>query len=414
MDSDMDYDPVEYDSSEASDIEYDSCHEPVLTASERVRRAHDATFFPASTHIQSFDKFIEEAPSIISTGKFSDDKYSYELHCEHTVLHNPKITPEQARLKGLSYLSEVTCEKVAIEVRSDGNLVKRFESQNILPIKIGVIPVMVGSSLCIDPHGDDIGGFFIVNGYERVVVSAESKASTYPLVSKGAPPDPEFSVSLGSVSIGLKKRLGAEPCLTLSTRKAQLNFCTVMRVLGFEDFDDLEDDTNIKHILDACKLFAPEPTEEGDETVREELDARVLTGPEYGDNDCSKAAVLLDMLSKLLSVATGRAAPDDRDDWSRKRIKTSGKLMESLLRNAVGRMCADTCRGLKSKVAPSPQPVTAFIQNASIHRFMSMPSAVSSGNWPSYNVGAVKVPQKGMTQVSSFRASRDNRTIGLA
>ena len=86
------------------------------------------------------------------------------------------VTPAEARLRNISYVAPVMMEISVIE--DNKMLEKRF-------IHVGDMPVMVKSNACIlhtfseqklidhqeDPR--DPGGYFIINGSERVIVGLE-------------------------------------------------------------------------------------------------------------------------------------------------------------------------------------------------------------------------------------------------
>ena len=127
-------------------------------------------------------------------------KYRYEVEirmrnvriqdpCIHETNGRTKpLYPSAARLRNFSYVSNHTMdihfstirrsgEKLTIEERSPWKVLKH--------IVIGKIPIMVGSSACllsrmrhVPPQnlGEcpyDLGGYFIINGQEKVIVSQE-------------------------------------------------------------------------------------------------------------------------------------------------------------------------------------------------------------------------------------------------
>ena len=101
------------------------------------------------------------------------------------------ITPAEARLRNLTYSAPITLE---ISVKKDN----QTDSQIV---EIGKIPVMVKSKICntygmtkeelIKNYNDplDPGGYFIINGNERVLVMAEDLAENQVFIeskTKGA------------------------------------------------------------------------------------------------------------------------------------------------------------------------------------------------------------------------------------
>ncbi|MFB6143938.1 MAG: DNA-directed RNA polymerase subunit B'', partial [Candidatus Nanohaloarchaea archaeon] len=90
-----------------------------------------------------------------------------------------KVTPKEARMRDLTYSSEIKVEMTPI-----------FEGvqQESEEVTIGEIPVMVGSELCWTSDMDeeelreagedpeDPGGYFIINGSEKTLICMEEMA----------------------------------------------------------------------------------------------------------------------------------------------------------------------------------------------------------------------------------------------
>ena len=94
--------------------------------------------------------------------------------------------PNEARLKGLTYSTNVLCNIGVHYIFHDEEkvVIKNFEK-----VDLGKIPIMVHSKLCLlhklDPiklsdFGEcpyDQGGYFIVKGKEKVMISQEKKVN---------------------------------------------------------------------------------------------------------------------------------------------------------------------------------------------------------------------------------------------
>src|SRR3990167_2053232 len=100
--------------------------------------------------------------------------------------HNP-IVPSDARLRNLTYSAPVFVELS----------VKFGKQTDSCEVEIGRIPIMVRSSIC-NTHGlnqdqlrqnamdpKDPGGYFIINGNERVMVMNEDLAANQPFIEEG-------------------------------------------------------------------------------------------------------------------------------------------------------------------------------------------------------------------------------------
>ena len=117
-----------------------------------------------------------------------DEKYIDNLFVsspiEYTDGESKYMYPNIARLKGYTYASNIYCNIGVIFKDNETNetTIKNFEKVNI-----GSMPIMVKSKLCILNGLDDIrlselgecpydqGGYFIINGKEKVILSQEKK-----------------------------------------------------------------------------------------------------------------------------------------------------------------------------------------------------------------------------------------------
>src|SRR3989338_242226 len=116
------------------------------------------------------------------------------------------ITPNEARVRNLTYLAPIWVD--VIQITDSGE--ERPEKVNV-----GEIPVMVRSKLCTtsnmayedlakaneDPY--DTGGYFIVNGTERVLVLIEEIGSNRPIIEKVGD---DVKVRISSEKSGFKQR----------------------------------------------------------------------------------------------------------------------------------------------------------------------------------------------------------------
>ena len=144
----------------------------------------------ARQHLNSFDEFVDTGlQSIIHEVEHVDienAEYPYKIQLGKIKLQQPRmmeldgsithVTPAEARLRNISYAAPIMMEASVIE---DG---KTLESRYV---HIGDMPVMVKSHGCIlhsftdqklIDHGEDAkdpGGYFIINGSERVIVGLE-------------------------------------------------------------------------------------------------------------------------------------------------------------------------------------------------------------------------------------------------
>jgi DNA-directed RNA polymerase subunit B len=144
----------------------------------------------ARQHLNSYNEFMESGlQSIIdevNEVEIETAEFPYKLKLGKIKLQRPRImeldgsithvAPVEARLRNLTYASPIMLECSIVE---DGRIIEsRF-------IHVGDMPVMVKSNVCIlhnlpesklielgeDPR--DPGGYFVINGSERVIVGLE-------------------------------------------------------------------------------------------------------------------------------------------------------------------------------------------------------------------------------------------------
>ena len=160
--------------------------------------------YVSNHHLTSFNTFIKEkVPYIITTlNPFVIVKENYEIRvfiggkngdgiyiAKPCTTNNTALFPNTARMNDNTYSSELLVD-VLIEYtthEADGTKLVSISEEKRVPI--GEIPIMVHSDLCVlngldIPHlvssGEcpfDQGGYFIVDGKEKVIVSQERVAT---------------------------------------------------------------------------------------------------------------------------------------------------------------------------------------------------------------------------------------------
>ena len=152
------------------------------------------------SNLTSFNNFIErrmqEIVNEISDNIESDD---IEIKLGKIRIDKPNViesdgatnllTPAEARLRNLTYSAPVFLE---ISIKQDGGQIETQE------VEIGRIPIMVKSKACnvynmskeelennyMDPY--DFGGYFIVNGNERIMIMTEDLAANQPFIEENS------------------------------------------------------------------------------------------------------------------------------------------------------------------------------------------------------------------------------------
>jgi DNA-directed RNA polymerase II subunit RPB2 len=255
------------------------------------------------------------------------------------------------------------------------------ETKTYEKIYLGRFPIMLHSNLCIlkglstearfnvGECRNDYGGYFIINGKEKVIVSQEKFGDNMLYVRKYKKDELySFSCEVHSVSEDSSKPIRytsakiIAPSKTYSNNQIVIDVPNVkkpiplfilMRALGvISDKSiieycllDLKANSNmvdlfIPSVHDASTVFNQQVALEfiAKFTKRQTVSAvqDILMNfflPHVGeDNFLNKAYFIGFMVNKLLRVFMGKEAPTDRDNFKFKRIETSGSLIYDLFR----------------------------------------------------------------------------------
>lgn len=270
-----------------------------------------------------------------------------------------KILPSEARLRKLTYSGAVK-----LEVSTYINDVQR-ES---FVAEIGKIPIMLKSKYCNlgglskeelvnkgeDPN--DPGGYFIINGTEKAVVTVEDLASNIFAVEKsGKEQKGRIFSAKGSYKIPHNFEKNKEGLYTISFTRVKtmplvivikalglLKDEEIMRSVGEKDYDEvlfnLYEFADVKIQDEAIDLIARKSgmtqiREVRIERMKETIDKYLLPhiGGEQKDR-ITKAKNLAKMLKRFIEVERGQREPDDKDHYSNKRLRMSGDLLTDLFR----------------------------------------------------------------------------------
>ena len=297
-----------------------------------------------------------------------DDNYSHYMY------------PNDARLRNMTYGITIHYDvDVEIIYYEDGERKEHTETLN--KIYLGRFPIMLHSNLCIlkglAPEArfnagecrQDYGGYFIIDGKEKTIVSQEKFADNM-LYIRANKQDNIYSHSaeIRSVSEDASKpiRTSAVRMVAPSARYTNQNIVVtvpnvrkpvplfiLMRAFGLQSDKeiiqycllDLKKNTSyidlfIPSIHDAGKIFNQQTALEYISTFTKR---RTMSGvmdilmnyflPHIGtDNFLDKAYFIGYMVNKLLRVVTKEEKPTDRDNFKFKRVELSGTLMYDLFR----------------------------------------------------------------------------------
>jgi DNA-directed RNA polymerase II subunit RPB2 len=297
---------------------------------------------------------------------------------QHSYPHY--MYPNDARLRGMTYGLTIHYD-IDVEYKTIINKEQIIQTNTYEKIYLGRFPIMLHSNLCIlrglsqevrfnmGECKNDYGGYFIINGKEKVIVSQEKFADNMLYVRKFKPDELySYSCEVHSVSEDSSKPIRytsvkmIAPDATYSNNqivvdipnvKKPIPLFIVMRALGILSDKsiieycvlDLETNSNmidlfIPSIHDANTIFSQQVALEfiSKFTKRQTVSATqdILMNyflPHIGeDNYLNKAYFIGFMVYRLLNVFIGKEAPTNRDNFKFKRVEMSGTLIYDLFR----------------------------------------------------------------------------------
>jgi DNA-directed RNA polymerase II subunit RPB2 len=441
---------VEYDGFGEEDVEDDITAEDCWTVI--------SSFFESkglvSQQLDSFDEFvcvtIQELVSevgqvaIDSNVPVAEDEENpivmrrYQIIFGNVLLGKPLyveqdgsstvMMPQQARLRNLTYgipLYVQMHKKVQVarekkvdpdtgEEVKDGSLEWELESEDLpkdyAQVFIGRLPMMLKSRYCslaglneqqlydVDECPYDQGGYFVINGSEKVLIAQERSAANIVQVFKKPPPSPTPYVAeirsavekgsrlISSMQIKLfskgesgKGGFGQTIKATLPYVNSEIPIAIVFRALGVVSDEDIlnhicynRQDTDMLEMLKPCieEAFVIQDREvaldfigrrstakDGHARDKRVKHARDILQKEFlphisqsEGSETRKAFFLGYMVHKMLQCALGRREVDDRDHFGKKRLDLAGPLLANLFRNLFRKLTNDMSTSLKKSV----------------------------------------------------------------
>ena len=366
-------------------------------------------------HIDSYNNFInDKLVSIIKAGNplinikeriENTNEYKYKLELflggedgDNIYISEPiinskngikKLYPNEARLKNLTYSTDLFVDiLVRYHIRDSLGEEPSIQEEVFEKIKIGKIPVMLYSKYCIlndkptnllKMMGEcpyDNGGYFIINGKEKAIVSQEKASSNNLYINEINHPLYKYYAEIKSYSEeGFKaprtnsiKILLSDGTIKVDIPRLRIPIplFILFRALGYNS------DKSI------CELIAYNPDEKLKNEIYNLLEPSINdVGPIYQQDDAlyflerytrfksiyhvydiienelfphvgkdfiNKAYYLGYAINKLLLVKIGIISKTDKDSFTNKRVDLSGFLLSNLFRELHGDFCKATNR----------------------------------------------------------------------
>ncbi len=324
------------------------------------------------------------------------------------------VLPSEARIRGLTYSSPINVE---ITIKQAGQL----ESQDV---EIGQIPIIVRSDVCnlsglnkdqlleeyIDPK--DPGGYFIINGNERVIVMAEDLAENQPFIEK-----PKGNVMLrlfskrGSYRIPISITDTNEGIVEVSfSRFKNIPIIVILKALGLTRESDIakyigkENDSlivnlyeyaNIKTEEEAMMAIAEQTSLQGTkkeilDRIKQRLDSYFL--PHIGlkkEHRIEKAITLCKFIKQFFVAKENPENLTDKDHYENKRVRMSGDLLADLFRINMNILLRDIQHSLQKIQKRKKFYSIKTIAKSTLftHR---IESAIATGNWIGERTGVTQ------------------------
>eukprot|EP01133_Synstelium_polycarpum_P003771 gene3771-4348_t len=346
------------------------------------------------------------------------------------------VTPNQARIRNLTYSAplyvDITKTVVSKEKRSDEPLDKIF---------IGKVPIMLRSKYCMLDETSDVdlpmmgecsfdqGGYFIINGSEKVLIAQEKMSHNHVYVFKKTPPSKYSYVA----EIRSCQETGSRPTSTMYVKmlqrsskghqgmkatipyiKQDVPIVIIFRALGFvADKDILEHicyDFSDAQMMDLMRPSLEESfviqnqevaldylgkrgstvgtREQRIKFAREVMQKEMLPHVSVAEYfETKKAYYFGYIVHRLLLAALERRPLDDRDHFANKRLDLAGPLLGTLFRQLFKKLTKDV-RGYLQRCIDKGKE---FIPSSAIKSktiTSGLKYSLATGNWGAANTGA--------------------------
>ena len=397
----------------------------------------------------------------------------YEIKFESIVISRPSITesdgstntmlPQEARLRNLTYSAplymdmttkrSVARERPVLDEDVDGvdgptqkpagGTYLHWENEDgeapeRKQIFVGKLPVMLKSKYCVLYQLDearlysynecpyDQGGYFIINGSEKVLIAQERSAANIVQVFRKSQSNTPYvaeirsAVERGSRLIsgmqiklyekgeGHKGGFGQTIKCTLPYIKTEIPIAIVFRALGVVSDEDIlnhicydRKDTQMLEMLKPCieEAFVIQDREVALDFIGKRGNSQGITRekrikyardimqkellPHISQTEGSetrKAFFLGYMVHRLLQCALGRREVDDRDHFGKKRLDLAGPLLAGLFRMLFNKLTKDIYKYLQRTVENNKEfNLTLAVKSATLTNGLKY--SLATGNW---------------------------------
>ncbi|KAG6549276.1 hypothetical protein Mapa_009262 [Marchantia paleacea] len=430
--------------------------------------------------LDSFDEFIQNTMQEIvdesadieirpesqhNPGRATEySETTYKINFGQIYLSKPMMTesdgetatlfPKAARLRNLTYSAPLYVDITKHVVRKSDDGDEDGDQEDLPKVFIGKVPIMLRSSYCtlyqnsdkdLTELGEcpyDQGGYFIINGSEKVLIAQEKMSTNHVYVFKKRQPNKYAYVGevrsmaetqnrpASSMFVRMLSRAGAKGGssgqyirATLPYIRTEIPIIVVFRALGFVadkdilehicyDFSDtammellrpsLEEAFVIQNQQVALDYIGKRGStvgvtrEKRIKYAKEILQKEMLPHVGVGEFCETKKAYFFGyIIHRLLLCALGRRAEDDRDHYGNKRLDLAGPLLGGLFRMLFRKLTKDV-RGYLQKCVDNGKEINLAYAVKAKTITSGLKYSLATGNWGQANTAGVRA---GVSQV---------------
>jgi DNA-directed RNA polymerase II subunit RPB2 len=415
----------------------------------------------------TIQELVDESPDIIIVpepqhrpGQLPQPQIKYVVNFGQIYLSKPTVTesdgstqtmlPNEARLRNLTYSAPLYVDMKKTTYIMSGEEADEQEPEELPQIFIGKVPIMLRSLYCtlhgMDKELSDLGecqydqgGYFVINGSEKVLIAQEKMSHNHVYVfKKQAPSKYSYVAEIRScletgsrptstmyVKMLSKQAKGGQTIkATIPYIRQEIPIIVVFRALNaVADREIMElivyDFHNNKDMMEMLRPSLEEAATIQDQNValdyigkrgtttgatrekrikyaKEILQKEML--PHVGTSshcETKKAYFFGYTVHRLLLAALGRRALDDRDHYGNKRLDLAGPLLGTLFRQLFKKLTKDVKTYLQKCIDNGKEFNLAMaIKSKTITNGLKY--SLATGNWTSNRATSAKA---GVSQV---------------
>ncbi|MEK6896761.1 MAG: DNA-directed RNA polymerase subunit B'' [Nanoarchaeota archaeon] len=325
-----------------------------------------------------------------------------------------QITPTEARLRSLTYSAPVFIELSA----------RYGEQADSGEVEIGRIPIMVRSATCntnnmnreqliehyIDPM--DPGGYFIVNGNERIMIMAEDLASNQPFIEDGRQglmlrlfsqrgtyriPTTITETNEGILEVTFS-RLKNIPAVVLLKALGMIKEADIAKHIGREDdciIVNLYEYASLQNAEEALLVIAEKSSIQGTkkeilDRTKKRIDDFLLPHIGFDKNAREeKAVTLCKLIKQFLNAKIDKNIRTDKDHYANKRVKLTGDLLADLFRINLSILVRDIQYSLQKVMKRKKFYSIKTVAKSTLFT-QRIESAIATGSWIGERTGVTQ------------------------